>query len=180
MNTRELDSFVRGNSVSWLVSLPEYLPSDGWTLEYHFATPTARQSIAATDNGDGRFLFAMGMSESQQFEPGTWIWQANVSNGTELLTVREGRIEVRQGLAEATSGFDGRSVAERMVEQLDKALLDFDGQETTISAEGVSMTFENKADLIAARNHFRRELAREKEGERLAKGLGVSNVRVRF
>lgn len=180
MMTTEPTQFIRGNTVEWLKSLPAYSPNDGWVLVYHFATPTRKQSVTASNNGDGRFLISISSTISQAFLPGTWQWQANVTDGTALFTVASGSVEVQQGLALASGGHDGRTFAQKMLDQIETAMLESDGQETTISAEGVSMTFESKADLIVARDRFLRERKRELEQQRLNNDQPIKSLRVRF
>ncbi len=172
--------FVRGNTVRWTKQLVDKRPQDGWTLTYHLATPTQKFSVNATDNGDGQFAIEITATESKQYEPGVWAWQADAALLTDVFTVDSGTITVEQGLAMATSGHDARSFAQRMLSQIEDALLDSVGQETTISVDGMSFTFETKADLIVARDQFRREAKQEKIAERIGNGLGGNNVRVRF
>jgi len=176
----EPKSFVRGDSCKWTRGFSEYLPADGWTLTYYIVSSNGKKSIVATDNGDGSFLATLTTTISLSMAEGVWTWQAVLTKTGERKTLDSGTFVVEQNFDNVGQSYDSRTFARKMLDAIEALLLDTSGSdETSISIDGVSTSFENKAELIAARDRFKREVKQEEQAANLKKGLGGS-VRVRF
>ena len=176
----EPTEFIRGDTVSWTKAFASYLPEDGWSLTYYFTSQSDYQTIAASDNGDGSFLAAINLAASQAFEAGTYQWQAVVTKTDEQKTLDSGTVVVKPGFVGVSAGFDDRTFAKKVLDKLEELILSTaDHEETNLAIDGVSMSFETKADLIVARDRFKREVAEQKLAEDLANGQ-QHGIRVRF
>lgn len=179
---KEPESFVSGDTVKWTKNLADYSPDDGWTLTYVFIRSTDRQTVTATDNGDGIFAVTIAAAASAAFAAEEYLWQGYVELSGERYTIGSGRVVVEQGL-QGTAGqaYDPRSTAEKMLEKVEDLLLeDVDGI-TSIAVDGVSITTDSRAELLTYRAKLKAEVNQEKVERRLAAGLGSGRkVGVRF
>ena len=182
MNNNEPESFVTGDTSTWTKELPEYLPSDGWVLSYAFVLNGVQVVITTTDNGDGSHLANINKVDSAKFVAGQWNWQAHVDNGTDHQMVDSGRVDVLPSFIDATTGYDGRSHAQKTLDAIEAVIEERatkDQQSYTI--QGTSIARMPITDLIRFRAIYRNKVKEEKIAENLANGLGSSRtIKVRL
>ncbi len=177
----EPSTFTQGDALTWTKSVSGYDPAS-WTLTYHFVHQSSgKRTIVCTDNGDGSYLATLTNANSAQFVPGVWNWQAVLTDGgTGQLATDEGQLTVKPGFAGMTDAHDKRTYAEKVLEKIEALILDTaDNEETNFSIDGISMSFEGKADLRTARDYWRRMVKQEQRAAALKKGSG-RDIRVRF
>lgn len=110
-----------GTSVSWLVSLPAFSASDGWTLTYTLVSPSAQVQVTSTPSGVDH-LFEIPLADSADWSPGKYSWQSHASNGTERYQVDAGTVEIVTDYAGATTGTDTRTWLDKAIEALQAAI----------------------------------------------------------
>ena len=190
--TIEPSSFVAGDLVKWAMSLPDYLPADGWTLHYAFVKDgTAAIVVDGTNNGDGTHLITISLVVSATFATGDWGYQAYVTLGsptvTERYTVRNGMVEVKPAYSGESTGYDSRSTARQMLDLIEALLVqkltrgDVASYSISTGTGSRSLATLSNAELLQARDKLRAEVAREDAVDRISKGLGSKKkVVVRF
>jgi|DEB0MinimDraft_6_1074348.scaffolds.fasta_scaffold05410_2 hypothetical protein len=84
-----------GDSFDWELSLPDYLPSDGWsaTLALSPEEGSATPLIVGVADGDVWTFSATGAGTSS-YDLGGYRWAVKVSKGSDLITAATGRIKV--------------------------------------------------------------------------------------
>lgn len=170
-------SFRAGDSVSWSVSHPEYLPSAGWSLAYTLTHPTlSKISISASGSGDV-FGVSLAVATTANYAAGDYYYVASMTNGSTALTFDAGAITIEPNLAAATN-YDGRTFARRMLDAIEAAL---EGRASSLDLEleiqGRRIRHYTPAELITWHSHFKAAVAREQRADRLRRGLG-SNAKV--
>lgn len=177
MFTREPESFNAGDTVEWIKEVSDYPASQGYSLVYYLRGPSSID-ITATADGDNYKVF-LSSSDTSNYTPGTYWWNAYIINGTERYKVDEGKIEIKPNLANLTS-FDGRTHAEKVLEAINTILegKTDDVEEYTIAGRNIKRM--SVSELIKWRTFYIQEVKREKRAKELSKGFGIKNIKVRF
>lgn len=177
--TTEPTRIVAGDTVQWTKSLPDYLPTDGWTLTYAFTLSGDQHTETAADNGDGTHLVTLSGTDTTALTAGIYSWQAYVTSGTERHTVGQGRMEVLPNLAASgysTTGYDNRSHVKKVLDAIEAVIegrASSDQISMSVSSGQVSRSLSRMsfAELIEVRNTYRFLYAREIRRERIERGL---------
>ena len=176
----EPDEFVRGDTVKWRKRLTDYLPADGWTLTYSFASTTKTfADKAATDNGDGTHLVTLSASDTTGFTVGPISYVGRVSKSGEVFTVSRGVFQI---LPELQTGGDNREHAERVLTSLEAVIENrASSDEQSMSIGGQQLSLMTIDDLLRWRGVYRAEVAAIRKAERISRGLsGGDSVLARF
>jgi len=169
----EPQSIVKGDTLKFTKSLPEYSAADGWTLTYTFLGPT-KQTVNASADGSNFIV----MASTGAWTAGDYAYQATVSKSGETYTISTGILTVQASLSDGTAGSDQRSQTKRI---LDALIAAFEGRASrtdlqyTISVGGSSRTIQSMphAELLTAIKQYRQWYAAEQTAERINKGLGT-------
>lgn len=139
-----------GTSVSWLVSLPSFPASSGWTLTYTLVSPSAQVQVTSTPSGDNH-LFEIPFSESSDYIPGKYAFQAHADNGTERYQVDAGEVEIAADFADATTGSDTRDWLTVAIEALQASIAGRASKTQMVQlVSGVQIQHMTLADQISA------------------------------
>ncbi len=95
------------------------LPSE-WAMSYLFRGPS-ELDLAATVV-DGKWKFTITKAQSLDFSVGTYYWQARATKSTDSVTFNSGSLTVNPNYADAGTGFDGRSQAEKDLASVQAAI----------------------------------------------------------
>ena len=177
--TTEPAELIAGDTAQWLKTLADYLPSDGWALGYTLINATAKITFAATASGDG-FLVNVAATTTTAWEAGSYSWRAQVSKGAEVYTVGSGTMAVQASFSAST--LDNRSFARVALANIE-AYLKNGANLTAASYEiaGRKLQRISVPDLLALRDRYKGEVAREDAAARVAAGLPDNRrVMVRF
>ena len=177
--TTEPTSWVAADTVSWVITLSDY-PADVYTLSYAFVSPTLR--LAVTCSASGLSHLATLTTTTSNIAAGTYRWQRYATNGSTRYFTGQGTTEVITNFGAASSGYDSRTDAEKMLDALNAILVGKAGvDQLAMTIQGRSLTRLSPAELISWRNKMKGEVARERREERAALGLDLGNkVRTRF
>lgn len=183
--TREPLSFVQSETVTWTKSLSDYPPGT-WTLTYALVlagSSTAQKLITATDNGDGTHLATILDTDSANYGAGNWRWQSKVTDGTSVYALESGTIAVETSFADASSGYDDRSHAKKMVDAYEILILAKASEDVSSysTPDGVSLSKVTHEELRNELAYWERMYQQEQAQERIDLGFGnPRKVRTRF
>jgi hypothetical protein len=167
-----------GDTARWLKSLADYPASAGWALAYTLVSAAQRYTFSGTASGDD-FLVNVAASTTTGWAAGSYAWRAQVSRAGEVYTVAEGQVEVAPAFGAAV---DARSAARRGLDAINAVL------ENRATAGVAEVTIGGRAvkhiplpELLALRDRYRIDVAREEAAARSAAGLApAGRVAVRF
>lgn len=110
-----------GESVSWRMCLVDYPADSGWKLSYFLLKPGNFIWIDAV--ADGRdHLVEIPFSQSAEYEPGDYHYQAHVADATERYRVDKGEVTVLPDFSAQTEGYDGRSWFDVAIDALEASI----------------------------------------------------------
>lgn len=173
-------TLVAGDTAKWAKFLPDYLASDGWTLTYRLASPSAAMVIEATAGSSGEHLITVPAATTATWAAGGYEWRAQVSKSSEVYTVDSGRLQIAPVFG--TTGLDARSAARKALDAVEAVIL---GRATTGVAEyqiaGRQLRHIPIPELLTLRDSLRADVAREDAAKSLAKtGRMPGRILVRF
>ena len=181
-NTTVPSSFVQGDTVTWTRSFTDYPASDGWALTYAFVRTGDQQTATGSADGD-EFDVTITAANSASFSTGEYKWQEYVTKGAERHTTAEGTVQVELNLVDQTTGYDGRTHNEKVLDAI-KAAVEGRADQTqasysvSTSAGSTSISHMTHDELIRALRIYEGRVERERRtaGEQ---NRGKVNVRWR-
>lgn len=176
--TTEPDVIVAGDTAKWLRSLDDYPASASWVLTYTLVSAAQRYTFSASASGD-QHLVTVAATTTATWAAGTYTWRAQVAKAGEVYTVGTGSLTVKPSFSAAT---DARSHARRTLEAIEAVI---EGRATSevsyYMIGGRQLRYIEPAQLLALRDRYRAEVAREDAAQRAAAGLpDKRRVFVRF
>jgi hypothetical protein len=194
MSTR----IVAGDTLSQDISAPRdsageaYTASEGWALTYRLVPrdgAAAVISINAAADGDD-YTLAVAASATAAWAPGYYSVSAYVTLGTETYTVEPAfsQVEILQNPRTAVAGFDGRSQAQKALDDAKRALADAQARAANVgtggSASGGLIEYsigerrfkyataaEAVSSMIAAVDYWEKQLFFENRASAIARGM---------
>lgn len=173
---------VAGLNADWKRYYKDYLYADSWVVTYYLVGDGAQITIAGTDNGDSFHRFTKLASETSSYKAGEYSYTAVAINGTSKVAVETGLIKIQENFITATGGLDTRSDNKKILDNLNKVVLELSKAVTTeVTVDGVSYKRSSLNELIKTQNHYKTLVAMEIRAERVAQGLADTNKKyVRF
>jgi len=178
----EPGKIAAGDSLDWNRSLPDYPASDGWTLHYALFNATAVYSITSAADGDNHAV-SVDSATTATWASGRYDWTAYVTHTDgRKRSLFAGTIIITPDL---TAGpYDGRSHARKMLDAIEAAL---EGRATADEMDLIKGQFGERAierksaELIVARDRYRREVKSEETAAALERGERPQNkIKIRF
>jgi hypothetical protein len=181
-----LEELIAGDTLDFLDTVDEYPPADGWTLKYQliprFTTPAQSPiTITATTSGtDYRVQAAAGVTAG--WKPGAYTWARWVEKaGPIRQSLGEGQIVVKTDPAAAAQGYDGRSHARKMLDQINAAFEAFQVGVKSYTIGSRQMTKQDIPEMLTLRDRYTAEVASEDDAAKIASGFpNPRNVGIRF
>jgi hypothetical protein len=177
--TTEPTSLTAGDTAKWLKTLPDYLPTDGWSLAYTLINAASKISITTSASGTDH-LVNVDAATTAGWAAGSYSWRAQVSKAGEVYTIASGTITVQPSFGTAT--LDNRSFARIALANIE-AYLQNSANLAAASYEiaGRKLHRFTPADLLALRDRYRFEVRQEDAAAAVAQGLpDPRRVMVRF
>lgn len=182
-----------GDTLDFLTDVSAYLPADGWTFKMRliprFTTPVqAPITLTATTFNVTQYQIQAGPSTTANWAPGQYAWMSwveksgarHVLEGTQF----SGELTIEPDPSTQVQGFDGRSQAQKAVDDLRAALATYVSSQGAIASytiAGRSVTFRDPGQISAQLSFWRNEVFKERRAEKLAEGLAdPKNVFVRW
>lgn len=166
--TKTPHSLLAGANASWSRSLDDFPVSDGWVLAYYLVKDGNQVTITAAPDGDVHLVDLVAV-DTASWDPGCYHYQAWVRLGDDAHMVESGAIDIKPNFRTQTSGYDGRTHAEKVLDALEAMI---EGKATrdqqSYSVGGRSITRLTPAELVDWRSVYRREVnaQRRKTGPR--------------
>lgn len=179
-------SLVSGDSISWddngsSDNLGNAVDSSQYTLSYVFKGKGGSLTVTAATNGLG-WRTTITTTQSATLPPDIYYWQAYATKSGARQTLGNGQLIIKQNLAAAPAGFDGRSQAQKDLDAVQAAIRKGGGSgvaEYTIGNRSLKNI--PIADLMILESQLKAQVQKEKQAEAIANGLGnPKNVFVRF
>jgi hypothetical protein len=173
------DSIVAGDTLDFLVSVPDYPATDGWTLAYvlvpSFTTPVqAPITITAATYLTTDYRVQVGPTTTVTWSAGAYSWFSYVSKAGARITVDTGLVDIAADPASIAAGFDGRTQAEKALADANTALANFQatgGRVKSYSIAGRSMEFDTAADILVLISYWKAQVTREHAQKAVRDGL---------
>jgi hypothetical protein len=165
-----------GDTLRWRRSLPDYPATAGWALAYTLITATSVHAIATTADGDDHVAEALA-ADTDTWPAGAAQLVEYATNGADRVTLNSLPVRVLPDLAVAVAGTDLRSHARKMLDAIEAWLESEAPVAGMVEIAGRRIQHYPLPDLLALRDRYRAELARE---EALAAGTKPSRLLVRF
>lgn len=176
--TSEPTSLLAGDTAKWLKSIADYPATDGWSLSYVLVSAAQRITFTATANGSD-YLVNASAATTAAWVAGSYAWRAQVSKSGEVFTVASGTIDVMPAFA---SAIDSRSHARKTLANIE-AYMENAGNLSAASYEIAGRKLQRipLPELMALRDKYKGEVAREDAANSVARGLpDRRRVMVRF
>ena len=176
---------VVGDFIQWKRSdLAATYDPDDYTLTYvaRITAGGADEITVACSESSGAFLASISSSTSANFTASDYYWQAEIlrKSDSERIVVDRGTFKIIVDLdVDAT---DPRTHAEIMLTKIESLLEGrADGDVSSYSIAGRSLTKMSPAELIEWRDYYRREVAEQKRKNDVKLGrASPATVKVRF
>ena len=176
---------IAGDTLTWKKSFSDYPASDSWVLSYALVKDGKIILIDDTEvTTDGDYhVVEVSAETSAAYTAGTYKWQAYVTLSGARYQVGEGTMEIKPNFATQSTGYDGRTTVKQTLDALEAMML------RKASKDQMSLTVPNgrrvdrlsPEQLLMWRDRMKSEYEKEKQADRIARGLGGGNhIMVRF
>lgn len=142
--------------------------SADWSLTYTLANASGVYSFAGTADGLGGWTVSVPPATTTGWSAGSYVWVAQISDGTDTFDADTGEIEVLPVLGAAG---DFRSAAQIGLDAIEAVLANRatkDQEEMSIA--GRSLRRSSIDDLLKLRNHYK-ALVRKEQGRSMSWGV---------
>jgi len=160
-------SFFAGDTVKWLVSAPDYLPANGWSLDVNLTSAAGNHSVTSTNNGDDRHLITFPVAVTTAIAAGDYTLNIAATDGTERFTIQTGNITVRPNLQSAA---DGRSQVKKDLDALNAWITSGDLKVAEYQIAGRSMKYHDPITLEKLRSVRKKEYRAEQNADLMQAG----------
>lgn len=182
--TLEPDELVAGDTVEFRRSLGVFSASQGWSLEYALRGPASITWTSTAEGDDHKVLVTAQTTAA--YTAGLYEIAGYAKKGSgaslERHRIHFGTIAIRPNLSAVSGVHDPRSHARKVLDAIEAVLekrASKDQESYTIAGRMLSRT--PVGDLVALRDRYREEVAREEQAERIRAGLGHGGkILVRF
>jgi hypothetical protein len=172
VQTKVPDSVTAGDTVQWKISLPDYLATDGWVLKYKFVKTSGGFAVVSTADGDDHLVNVSAVT-SAGWTSGTYSYQAYVDGvDSQRFTVDTGTIIVKPNIAAEAAGYDNRTPAKKLLDNLDVMFAEYGSKayQQEYEFNGRRQRFTSPGDFLKFRSKVRAEVLREEAAEKVDRG----------
>jgi len=167
-----------GDTLTWQVSLSDYLANDAWVLNYALVNTTNKYTITASAAG-AEHLINVSAATSATYAAGEYSWQAYVTKAAQRITVGIGSIKILPNLAGSLTGLDTRSHVKKTLDAIENWLENKNPAVSEYEIAGRRMRYIPIAELLKLRSQYKNELRAEEAAK--SSGLkGRNKLQVRF
>jgi len=161
-------AFHAGDTVKWLESARNFLPTDGWTLIADLTNGWNHYTITSTDNGDGQHLFLLTPADSDTYVVGEYrMGIAAINTAGDRYTIATLDIVVRPNLSGIS---DARSQVKKDLDALNAWITSGDVKVAEYTIAGRSMKYHDPITLEKLRAMRKREYRNEQNADLIASG----------
>ena len=169
------DRIPLGDTLNYPTTVPDYLASDGWTLQYRLWARVAGgdeillTAITDPDNADG-YAVQASAATTAGWSAGEYSWASWVTKGAEVYSLGSGTCTLIPDPRTAAAGTDGRSAAEVALADAKAAYYAYTPTRRSYKIGDREMVFNSAGDLIAHIQFLQAEVTAEKRAADRAKG----------
>lgn len=171
-------TFSAGETLNFVLSVPSYPPSQGYSLTYYFRG-ASQHNINGVTSGDS---YSVTIPANTITGTGLYLYEAYAIKGGERRKVDAGRVTITPDLAAVNTAVDARSKAEIILEKIDSMLAgtaDLQTQMYTIGNRQLSRF--SFSELVTARETYAKLVAQQKATERMSRtGEFFKTIKLRF
>ncbi len=161
-------SFFAGDTVKWTVSAPDYLPSDGWSLDVNLTNSAENHNVTSTDNSDGLHLVTFSAALTAAITAGDYRLSIAAVKSGERYTIETSSVTVRPNL---TSAADARTHVKKTLDAIEAYLEDPNNlRAAAYSISGRSLNRIPMTEVIALHSRYRKLWRDEKNADRINSG----------
>lgn len=166
--TIEPDVLIAGDSWKWDRTLGDY-PASSWTLNYYFNGPAAF-TVTASADGD-TFQVREDPETTALRSAGSYKVTGRVTDGTDVYTVFEQVIQIRQDMATAAATESHAATMVPLIESAIERLVANDITEASVG--GRAFTKRDIPELRRMLGFYRAELRQQRKAGRVARTVGI-------
>jgi hypothetical protein len=167
----EPSTITAGDTLTWSRSLPDYPATSGWALNYSLLSLAGSTQIGSAADGADHLIKVLP-EVSSTYVPGTYNWQAWVTDGVDRIQISRGTIEILPDYAATGTGaLDTRSHVKKVLDAIEAVIEGRAGkgdQELTI--DGTRLVKMTAAELLDLRFRYKAEYKLELQKVRIAQG----------
>lgn len=173
---REPIEFAAGDTLKFTRVLPDYLPSDGWSLTYELRGGTDPIEFTSVAENGGHTL-SVAASVTAAWLPGEYVLAGYASDGTNRHQIYYGQLTVTPNLPTTAGDAPQKTFAQQMVEAWEDILLKGGTNDLVLSQVGGQSRFEYMTAMEKAKMHgyWKVVRANEIQKERAKAGLPTGN-----
>lgn len=160
-----------GDTVQWRRTLADYPASEGWALKYVLVSATAAYNATASADGDD-YLLTVDAAATAAWAAGRYALTEYVVKDAQRFTLATTQLQVLPDLAAATGGLDTRTHARKVLDAIEAWMESRAPVAGMLEIAGRRIQHYPLADLLALRDRYRAEVARERGN------TGVMRVRL--
>lgn len=166
-------TLIAGDSLNFVTATPDYPASAGWVLRYCLVPRTVGgTAITLTSIAEGdKHRVQVAATVTAIWVADNYTWTDWVELGLEKYTVEHGQIVIRPDPRTAAAGYDGRSVAEKALADVQAAFAAWTPTVRKYRIGEREREFNSKADVVGAIHFWQQEVAKERRAAALAAGL---------
>jgi hypothetical protein len=175
---------IAGDSLVFATSVPDYLPSAGYTLTYRLVRRDAAGAAITFAAGVSGDLYSVSVTPATTagWTAGRYTWASYVTKAGERYTVGQGELVIEADPALITAPYDNRSHARKVLDAIEAVL---EGRASTdqqqVSVAGRTLTRMPITELLLLRDRYRAEAASEAASEQIrTTGINPRFIGVRF
>lgn len=155
-----------GDTLHWSRQISDYLPSDGWALNYTLVGAAAVYNVTASGDGEA-FAVNVDAATSKAWQAGTYRVQEYVTKGDSRFTLGTFLLTVAPDLTAATAGIDTRTHARKVLDSINTWLESKAPVAGNLEINGRKISYYPLPDLIKLQSRYQMLVTREE-----AKGRG--------
>ena len=180
--TTEPASIYAGDTISWLIALPDYPANAGWVLKYKAVSASGYFALVSTAVGADHAVSA-SKTDTAAYTAGTYTLTKYVESATELVTLAELPLTVKPAISGMTAAYDNRTHVKKVLDAIEAVL------EGTASSDQLKVKLDDKEiqrfsieELLKLRSTYYNYYQQELQAARLNAGQasGASRLLMRL
>ncbi len=178
-----VNELIAGDTLDFVTTVEDYSAADGWTLTHVLRGPSAIDLTATAMGRDYRTVVVSAITAT--WLPGDYTYREIVIKPDgQRYTVGGGTLRILPDLAQAAAGYDGRTQAEKALDDARSAMATFMATQGAVKRYTIgmrSMEFQTAAEIIPIIRYWELKVANERTKTSIASGLGnPRKLKIRF
>lgn len=192
--TTEPAAIFAGDTINWLIAVPDYPADGGWTLKYSAVAPGGAFSIVTTASGSDHLASVPGLSVdntpptadivgTDSYAAGSYTLAKYVehSDGSRV-TIATLALEVKANLADQNAAYDNRTIIKKTLDLIEARMAGNTSPDILEKeVDGTRLKYLSPADLLTLWSRYKGLYQQEQAAERLNSGQpGAGRLKMRL